>query len=353
MKPYYENIYLETSPVFDLLAAMLRIQCHEELTPENHEYHKYMPDELEQWVHETRKSMSADMKRDLEIFFNYESYLAMILVSYSWEKNIYKSIDSFIQLLESTPSLDLVRSFFATGYGESLRMKEIIWSLNSPDAVMDFIKGRNLPEAEKWKLFFMYHDADNTKGRLINLIRSFYEEYFIKQMDFISKLHEESIEQMKVILTNDIETKINSFCDIDFSQFKDLKQIVLIPSYYYLTAGLFSYYAEIEALIFLYGTRRPDIKFKEPIDDAKLIDSIKALSDENRIKIIRILNTTPSYGYELGQKLNLSNSTVAHHVSVLLSLGIITSKRIENKVYYEVNKESIKYILDRAGEFLT
>ena len=72
----------------------------------------------------------------------------------------------------------------------------------------------------------------------------------------------------------------------------------------------------------------------------ELVTFFKALSDANRLKIVGLLAQRPYSGEELAALLDLKASTVSHHLSRLVKVGLI-SARAEG--YYSV------YQLDRSA----
>lgn len=65
-----------------------------------------------------------------------------------------------------------------------------------------------------------------------------------------------------------------------------------------------------------------------------LVETLKALADESRLRILKIL----SHGYfnvqELTQVLELGQSTVSHHLKVLQSAAVVTAHREGTWMYY-------------------
>nr|WP_225445528.1 metalloregulator ArsR/SmtB family transcription factor [Paenibacillus arenosi] len=92
---------------------------------------------------------------------------------------------------------------------------------------------------------------------------------------------------------------------------------------------------------------------KHDINHQQISDSLKVLSDEKRIHIIQLLNRAPRYGHELAKELNLTNSTISHHLNALTTTGIVKAIRQENKVYYHVDKERIAEVLQNLTQMLT
>ena len=71
----------------------------------------------------------------------------------------------------------------------------------------------------------------------------------------------------------------------------------------------------------------------------------KALSDDNRIKIIKLLWGSPFTTQYIANVLGLAESTVSAHLKKLKSAGILKSKTIKKYVFYEINREVLEGIV--------
>lgn len=79
---------------------------------------------------------------------------------------------------------------------------------------------------------------------------------------------------------------------------------------------------------------------------------LKAISDENRLTILKQLSIKPSYGQELAEKLKLTPATIKHHLALLEELKLVQASRTEHKVYYLINKEEVEKGLDDLKTYL-
>ena len=70
----------------------------------------------------------------------------------------------------------------------------------------------------------------------------------------------------------------------------------------------------------------------------------KALSNENRLKIIQILDENPMCACKLLEDLNLSQSTVSHHIKILKDCGLVNCRKEGKWHHYSINLETLKYI---------
>lgn len=63
----------------------------------------------------------------------------------------------------------------------------------------------------------------------------------------------------------------------------------------------------------------------------------KALSDPNRLRILKMLQTKPLCVCEIREVLQLANSTVSKHLSILRDAGFIVEKKEGKWVNYNIN----------------
>lgn len=68
-----------------------------------------------------------------------------------------------------------------------------------------------------------------------------------------------------------------------------------------------------------------------------LLDFFKAVGDENRLKIIGLVSSSPYRVSELAEKLELSEPTVSHHLSKLREVGLVNLKAEGNSRYYSLH----------------
>jgi ArsR family transcriptional regulator len=70
----------------------------------------------------------------------------------------------------------------------------------------------------------------------------------------------------------------------------------------------------------------------------KLIKILKALSDPNRIRILKMLQVRPLCVCEMSDVLQLANSTVSKHLSILRNVELIDDEKRGKWVNYHLNR---------------
>jgi ArsR family transcriptional regulator len=76
----------------------------------------------------------------------------------------------------------------------------------------------------------------------------------------------------------------------------------------------------------------------------QLIQIFKALSDKNRLRIVKMLEQKSMCVCEITEILQLANSTVSKHLSILKNAGLIVSQKEGRWINYKINPESDKYV---------
>ena len=83
----------------------------------------------------------------------------------------------------------------------------------------------------------------------------------------------------------------------------------------------------------------------------------KALSDPNRLRIIQLLTCGEQCGCELLEQMQISQSTLSHHMKILEDSGLVSSVRKGKWSHYSLNKdqwtalrEYIESIRNAGGE---
>ena len=75
----------------------------------------------------------------------------------------------------------------------------------------------------------------------------------------------------------------------------------------------------------------------------------KALSDENRLKILGMLSCGEICACEILDELEITQSTLSHHMKILCGCTLVVPRREGKWTYYSLNKAAAK----RINTFIT
>lgn len=90
--------------------------------------------------------------------------------------------------------------------------------------------------------------------------------------------------------------------------------------------------------------RRKGMQFNEE-EIRREVKRFKALGDETRLKMIRLLETGEHCVCEMMETFGIGQSTASHHLKILENTGLIMARREGKFVYYRIIPRS----LDKHG----
>ncbi|ENZ35138.1 MULTISPECIES: ArsR/SmtB family transcription factor [Clostridium] len=76
----------------------------------------------------------------------------------------------------------------------------------------------------------------------------------------------------------------------------------------------------------------------------------KAFCDENRLMIIEMLQNGEKCACHLLEQMNISQSTLSHHMKILCESGIVVSRKEGKWTYYSISCEGSKYACELLKE---
>ena len=79
----------------------------------------------------------------------------------------------------------------------------------------------------------------------------------------------------------------------------------------------------------------------------------KALSDENRIRILKLLRSGEKYACKLLEELNISQPTRSHYMGILCDAGIVNGRQEGKWTYYSICCEGVCRVRDLMKELLS
>lgn len=84
-------------------------------------------------------------------------------------------------------------------------------------------------------------------------------------------------------------------------------------------------------------------------EDVKLI---KALADENRLAILELLQSGEKCGCVLLEELNITQSTLSHHMKILCDSGIVDSRKEGKWMHYFLSFEGTKALRQMVEKYM-
>ena len=86
--------------------------------------------------------------------------------------------------------------------------------------------------------------------------------------------------------------------------------------------------------------------------EKNMVAIFKALGDENRIRILKLLHSGEKCACKLLEELNVSQSTLSHHMKILCDAGIVTGRKEGKWMHYSICCEGICSLRTMLRELL-
>lgn len=80
------------------------------------------------------------------------------------------------------------------------------------------------------------------------------------------------------------------------------------------------------------------------IDNATAL--LKALANDNRLRILCLLDGAELSVTELNQRLSLSQSALSQHLAILRREGLVSTRRASQTIYYSLQGEQARRMID-------
>lgn len=85
--------------------------------------------------------------------------------------------------------------------------------------------------------------------------------------------------------------------------------------------------------------------------DIKLVKQLKAMGDENRLRILHMLSGGELCACRLLEDLSIGQPTLSHHMKILCDSGLVNARKEGKWMHYSISKEAMQDMADYFGNF--
>ena len=201
------------------------------------------------------------------------------------------------------------------------------------------------------------------KNYIIDIMQKYYEEVFLHEIDFlkpflihtikreIKAYREEGVLDRIAKIHERIEIKGNEIILHKNKEYHfDAKKLSKIS----ITASTFisPHLLMHEDKGILYLTMLVLTEEKKETVPADLVNLLKALGDETRLKILHEMRKDTVTTQALSVSLKLTEAGISKHLKVLSNAGLVNKVRHGNYMLYSINKDAIDYIPYKLYEYI-
>jgi DNA-binding transcriptional ArsR family regulator len=301
------------------------------------------------WLVETRKSLESDVQVAIESLFESELaiHAGVLLVD---QPDVRTSAD-VVGLVESTEPMDLVGALFAED-GHDPDLASLIHRAIDGDATALPALTEKLPEYNRHGRIELLQDPAAAKDRILAVLRAWQAPFSLIETRVRGILErdydERAADRERLAPADLIETTTGG---VRYLPEPGITRVILGPSYFsrpynFLMSArdwrFFGYPVADSAL-------GPSDALTPPLS---LVRLHRALGDETRLRILKLLASKDLYLTEIAQQLDLSKPTIKHHMIQLRSAGLVTITDAGTVMYYSLRRNRLDDASAEIKQFL-
>ena len=290
------------------------------------------------WLTDTRNAMPADVREGIESLFQSELaiHAGVLLVD---QPDVRTSADA-VALVESTAPIDLVGAVFAE-HGHDAELASLIRRAIDGDSTVLPTLSEKLPDWNRKGRIELLRDPVEAKARILAVLRAWQEPFALIEARIGAILErdydERAIDRERLAPADLIETTTGG---VRYLPEPGISRVILGPSYFsrpynFLMSArewrFFGYPVADSAL-------GPSDALTPPLS---LVRLHRALGDETRLRILKLLASQDLYLTEIAQQLDLSKPTIKHHMILLRSAGLVTITDSGSVMYYTLRRNRL------------
>ncbi len=301
------------------------------------------------WLVDTRKALPSDVREAIASMFESELaiHAGVLLVD---EPDVRTSAD-VVALVEATEAVRLVGALFSEDGHDADLVSLIHRAIEGDRSVLPSL-AEKLPDWNREARIDLLRDPAAAKEKILLVLRAWQVHFAaietrirgILERDYEDRAHDRE----RLAPADLIETTTGG---VRYLPEPGIARVILGPSYFsrpynFLMSArdwrFFGYPVADSAL-------GPSDALTPPLS---LVRLHRALGDETRLRILKLLASRDLYLTEIAHELDLSKPTIKHHLAQLRSAGLVTITESGSVMYYTLRRNRLDDASSEIKSFL-
>ncbi|HLJ34175.1 MAG TPA: ArsR family transcriptional regulator, partial [Ktedonobacteraceae bacterium] len=205
----------------------------------------------------------------------------------------------------------------------------------------------SFPEDASWQKtlhWILSLDAATVKQRLLDIAKGWYDEFFHQQEPHLLPILAGDVEAKRALqATHSPEQLIEMCTGWEYVPEPGIRRVLLIPSY--VARPLNSEAESGDTRLFFYPAAEESILADASAPPAHLLRLAKALGDERRLRMLKMLSSGRYTLQELADAFGVAKTTIHHHLIQLRSVGLVRMRLSDKRFSLR------QYPIDHLGEW--
>jgi len=332
------SIQFVASPSLDLMNAMYFTSLAPQL------------EGVEGWPVRLRGEMAPELLAELDSLYNYPAgdpgIMGTLGDNLFVHPETWRSVDALISYVEEMPD----------GIGDPERapgIQGLIYQavFRYPDEVDRALYSgmpqreaieqrlRSLDDRDADAIMPYYDHPAELRGRMVRLIQRFYADHYAKEMPNRMPALERSAAMHRAEANTDAEEvarklqrRPRSCLEIGCAGWEIP---IFVPS---MDMGVYNSCSIVDGVHGMFYQLEPEF-IGAPVnaEDTRLARIYRALADEQRLRILRLLRGREMYSQEIVEATGIHQSVVSRHLTFMKAVGLVNARRQNNMKFFSIN----------------
>jgi DNA-binding transcriptional ArsR family regulator len=308
--------------------------------------HDELPAEDRRWLERARAALPTDVRPAIDDEMCI--YGAALLV----DRPEIADAAAFVALLRDTSGHDFANAVLADSLRDPARGAEVSAALSGDRAAIDTLLAA-WPEHKQGWLSRMLVDPDALVGEVAALMGAWLP------------LYQEVEPRVRAIIERDVDLRAGDIASLRPAELIErttngirwlsepgVRRVVLAPSY--LVRPYNFTFAGGDWRMFVYPVGDGALEPHDPLAPPQSVLRLhRALGDDTRLRILRLLKDRDWYLTEIAERLELSKPTIKHHLAQLRAAGLVTLTEEGGLSYYSLRRDRLDDASSELIRFLT
>jgi len=291
-----------------------------------------------EWLTASKAAMPADVSAKFKRLF--ESGICMHVATIAVDRPNVRTANDLVAVVAETPYRDVIRGTFQ-GHHDEPGLEELVdRALDGDEAALPAI-AEVMDDYKRESRLGVLREPEQAVSDLVDVL-GYWSGVFTpieaRVSDIIERDHELRAADRETLAPVDLIERTTG--GIRWLPEAGVRRVILAPSYFSRPYNFLMNAADWR--LFGYPVSDDALEASDPLAAPQSVVRLhRALGDETRLRILKLLAGRDLYLTEIAQQLDLSKPTIKHHLALLRSAGLVTITESGTVVYYSLRRNRL------------